>query len=229
MVRIGIAMLQGARHEHYEALKHASIEMNQEIEVVELRRSSEMDSSIDGLILPGGESTTMRIASQSESLLDGVFNWMDTHPERPVLGTCAGAILLSNPGQERARYIDAEISRNAWGRQRFSFEAAVNIELEFPEIINESKYEHSRDKFNHKPLPMSSVNPKVQSAEFHGIFIRAPRYIQESIKCQSIALLEKEIVGVKQGEKLALTFHPELTNDRRFHRWLIYRTIENNS
>ena len=72
MVRIGIAMLQGARHEHCEAIQNAAMEMNVEIEVVELRKRSQVDSSIHGLILPGGESTTMRIASQSESLLDGI-------------------------------------------------------------------------------------------------------------------------------------------------------------
>ena len=76
MVRIGIAMLQGARHEHCEAIQNAAMEMNVEIEVVELRKQSQVDSSIHGLILPGGESTTMRIASQSESLLDGIFDWI---------------------------------------------------------------------------------------------------------------------------------------------------------
>ena len=70
MMRIGVAMLQGARHEHKEAIEHASRQMNHDVEIVELRKSSELDSTIDGLILPGGESTTMRIASQSESLLD---------------------------------------------------------------------------------------------------------------------------------------------------------------
>ena len=73
MVRIGIAMLQGARHEHCEAIQHAALEMNVDIEIVELRKKSELDSTIQGLILPGGESTTMRIASQSESLLDGIL------------------------------------------------------------------------------------------------------------------------------------------------------------
>ncbi len=225
MVRIGIAMLQGARHEHCEAMQHAALEMNVTVEIVELRKRSQLDSSISGLILPGGESTTMRIASQSEELLDGIFDWMSKYPERPVLGTCAGAILLANPGKNLAPFIDLEISRNAWGRQRFSFEAPVIVDLETPEIIHEASYEIERDKYNHKPLPMSNQAAQAEVESFTGIFIRAPRFIDESIQCQRIATLEDEAVGVLQGNKLALTFHPELTKDRRFHRWLINKVI----
>ena len=85
------------------------------------------------MVLPGGESTTMRIASRYESLLAAVFDWMDAHPQRPVLGTCAGAILLASPGEGRSPYLAAGIARNAWGRQRDSFEAVVDVELDTPE------------------------------------------------------------------------------------------------
>lgn len=226
MMRVGIAMLQGARHEHYEAIKHASMEMQQEVEVVELRKAEQVDSSIDGLILPGGESTTMRIASQSESLLEALFDWMTQYPDRPVLGTCAGAILLAQPTQSRASFIEVDVTRNAWGRQRFSFEAGVEVTLETPNKSTTAKFELSRDKFNHKPLPMAKQGVKSTSGEFPGVFIRAPRFIQNSIKCQPIAHLSQEVVGVLQGEKLALTFHPELTSDRRFHRWLVGRIMD---
>ena len=225
MVRIGIAMLQGARHEHCEAIQHAAMEMNVEVEIIELRKESQVDSSIHGLILPGGESTTMRIASQSESLLDGIFDWISNHPERPVLGTCAGAILLADPSKNRTPFIDLEVSRNAWGRQRFSFEAPVNVNLSTPEITHDASFEIGRDKYNHKPLPMSNQAAKTSEKSFPGIFIRAPRFIEESIRCEKIASLEQETVGILQGSKLALTFHPELTNDRRFHRWLISQAI----
>mgnify|MGYP006212469333 CR=1 FL=1 len=225
MVRIGIAMLQGARHEHCEAIQNAAMEMNVEIEVIELRKQSEVDSSIHGLILPGGESTTMRIASQSESLLDGIYDWIASHPDRPVLGTCAGAILLANPGKNRSSFIDLEVSRNAWGRQRFSFEAPVSVVLETPEITHDAHYEIARDKYNHKPLPMSNQAANSSEDFFTGVFIRAPKFIEDSIRCQKIANLNGETVGVIQGSKLALTFHPELTNDRRFHRWLIGQAI----
>lgn len=221
MLRIGLAMLQGARHEHVEALLHASNEVGVEIEIVELRKSSEIDSDISALILPGGESTAMRKASQSESLLDGIFSWMDNHPERPVLGTCAGAILLSNPGNNKSPYISVDISRNAWGRQRQSFEAPVNVSLKTPEYSSTGELQLQRDKFNHKPLNISHEAASTNLEFYPGVFIRAPRFITESIKCKTIATLEDEIVGVLDGNKLALTFHPELTLDRRFHRWLI--------
>lgn len=223
MMRIGVAMLQGARHEHKEAIEHASRQMNHDVEIVELRKSSELDSTIDGLILPGGESTTMRIASQSESLLEGIFDWMESNPSRPVLGTCAGAILLANPKNNRQKFIDVEVSRNAWGRQRFSFEAQLKIDLEVPTSQHASSYEPSRDSFNHKPLKIEQGAPDEQTSQFTGIFIRAPRFVQETINCEPVAYLENEIVGVLQDNKLALTFHPELTKDRRFHRWLIAR------
>ena len=225
MMRVGIAMIQGARHEHYQAIKHASIEMQQEVEVIELRKAEQVDSSIDGLILPGGESTTMRIASLSESLFEGLFDWMTQYPNRPVLGTCAGAILLAQPTKGRERFIDVDIDRNAWGRQKFSFEADLEITLETPERSANTEFELTRDKFNHKPLPMDNPVVRSKSEQFPGVFIRAPRFVQDSVKCHPVAHLAHEIVGVLQGERLALTFHPELTGDRRFHRWLISRIM----
>ena len=228
MMRIGVAMLQGARHEHCEAIQHAAHEMNTEVKIVQLRKASDIDDSIQALVLPGGESTTMRIASQSESLLDGIFTWMTNFPERPVLGTCAGAILLANPEGNLAPFIDVEVARNAWGRQKFSFEAPLDITLNTPDKISNAEFELARDKFNHKPLPMATQAAKRQRNTFPGVFIRAPRFTQGSIKCQKIAMLDDETVGVLDGSKLALTFHPELTNDRRFHRWLIAQIIHDN-
>ncbi len=221
MVRIGLAMLQGARHEHAEALRAASSQLHLGIEIVELRRALEVDEHLDCLILPGGESTAMRKASQSESLLSALYSWMEQHPQRPVLGTCAGAILLANPGEPQAPFLRAEISRNAWGRQRDSFEAEVEISLDTPSGGRISPKVATRDRFNHKPLPVSDTSPLHNNSAFHGVFIRAPRFEQSSIECTPVAMLGEEIVGVLDGSRLALTFHPELTGDYRFHRWLI--------
>lgn len=227
MLRIGLAMLQGARHEHIESLMHASMEVGIEIEIIELRKAIQIDSDISALILPGGESTTMRKASQSESLLDGLFDWMDAHPTRPVLGTCAGAILLSNPGNERQPYVSAQISRNAWGRQRQSFEALLEVQLETPESNSTDDFELQRDNFNHKPLKISHEAASSSQNFYPGVFIRAPRFLADSVKCTTVVTFEEEIVGILDGAKLALTFHPELTLDRRFHRWLIVNAKNN--
>ena len=221
MVRIGLAMLQGARHEHIEALHGAAMELGRSVEVVELRRGDQVDGSLDGLVLPGGESTAMRKASESEALLPALYAWMDEHQTRPVLGTCAGAILLASPDGDRTPYIAASIARNAWGRQRQSFEAEVDVSLHVPDAQNEGRHSAEVDRFNHRPLPVNQSVPSLDSSAYPGVFIRAPRFETSGLQCETIARLDEEAVGVLDGKRLALTFHPELTTDRRFHRWLL--------
>jgi 5'-phosphate synthase pdxT subunit len=146
---------------------------------------------------------------------------MEQHPHRPVLGTCAGAILLANPGELQTPFLRAGISRNAWGRQRDSFEAEVEISLKTPSGESISPQAIKRDKFNHQPLPVGDGASLENTTSFPGVFIRAPRFDQSSIECTPVASLGEEIVGVLDGHRLALTFHPELTGDYRFHRWLL--------
>ncbi len=221
MVRIGLAMLQGARHEHIEALHGAAVELGVDVEVVELRRGDQVDSSLDGLVLPGGESTTMRKASESEALLPALFAWMNSNQDRPVLGTCAGAILLAAPGLEHSPFIQAPISRNAWGRQRQSFEANVDVLMEMPSANTIGQHVGQADEFNHRPLPVAPTAALTVSDGYHGVFIRAPRFETSEVECATVAMLGDEAVGVLDGKRMALTFHPELTLDRRFHRWLL--------
>mgnify|MGYP001164023943 FL=1 len=221
MLRVGLAMLQGARHEHAEALRGAAAELDVDIHIVECRRAEHVDETLDALVLPGGESTTMRIASRYESLLVALFAWMDAHPERPVLGTCAGAILLAAPGLDNKPYIDAGISRNAWGRQRDSFEAVVEVELAAPSAEFRKTAPAPRDRFAHQPLEVASQGASAVEDGFPGVFIRAPRFEQDAVGCQTVARLGDEIVCVLDGRRLGVTFHPELTMDRRFHRWLL--------
>lgn len=220
MMRVGLAMLQGARHEHEEAILSIARDLNHDVEVIQLRKGEDVDSTIQGLILPGGESTTMRIASRSEGLLDAIYNWMNEHPNRPVLGTCAGAILLAMPSNDRTPYINVNISRNAWGRQRQSFEADIEVEMERLETSGVS-IQRTPDAFGHTPLVVGDVDGQEGEDAFPGIFIRAPRFESDGLECEVIARLGDEIVGVRDGSKCAVTFHPELTNDRRFHAWLL--------
>tara|TARA_Y100000768_G_scaffold376445_1_gene348523 strand:+ start:1054 stop:1749 length:696 start_codon:yes stop_codon:yes gene_type:complete len=226
MVRVGVAMLQGARHEHSEALYAASRQLGIQIEIVELRMGKQVGSELDCLVLPGGESTAMRKASQSESLLPALFSWMKEHPSRPVLGTCAGAILLAQPEFSFAPFVDCKISRNAWGRQRDSFEAMLDVELETPSGSQIEIQNLNRNEFNHQPLPVGTALESLSSKRFHGVFIRAPRFEQSTIQCDEVVKLSHETVGVLDGNRLALTFHPELTGDYRFHRWLLKHAID---
>ena len=193
VLRIGIAMLQGAREEHASAIDSAAKEMALDVDIVELRKSHDI-ANLDALVLPGGESTTMRLASKYEGLLEGIFQWLESNPQSPVMGTCAGAILLCQPGEGREPFLKAEISRNSFGRQVDSFQAGLNVELDG------------------------------ESSEYPGVFIRAPRF--ESNDEQAVAYLNDEVVGLTKGNKMALTFHPELTEDLRFHRWLLKRAKE---
>jgi len=184
VLRIGIAMLQGARSEHAQAL----LRVDSEIEIVELRKPRDLLQGIDALVLPGGESTSMRLASASKGLLESLFDWMSKNEDKPVLGTCAGAILLCQPEFEFQPFVDAMISRNSFGRQSDSFQAKLKVQV-------------------------------MEECEFPGVFIRAPRFIENG--CHAVAWLGDEVVGILDGNRMALTFHPELTDDLLFHRWLI--------
>ena len=185
MVVIGIAMLQGARHAHIEAIQRAAHELSMEIEITELRTIEDLQQQeIDALMLPGGESTVMRLRGNDETsrLLPALFTWMRENESRPVLATCAGAILLADPQDGGEPLIEAEINRNAYGGQADSFESSLDC-------------------------------------GFPGIFIRAPRFgeVGDEIECT----LSGEVVGVRRGNRIALTFHPELGEDSRYHRMLL--------
>jgi 5'-phosphate synthase pdxT subunit len=185
MVVIGIAMLQGARHAHIGAIQRAADELMMDIEIIELRTAEDLQKqSIDALMLPGGESTVMRLRGNDATsrLLPELFSWMRENESRPVLATCAGAILLADPQDGGEPLVDAEIDRNAYGGQADSFESALDC-------------------------------------GFPGIFIRAPRFgdVRDPIECT----LNGEVVGIRKGNRIALTFHPELSEDSRYHRMLL--------
>jgi 5'-phosphate synthase pdxT subunit len=216
MLRIGLAMLQGARYEHVEALRGAAKELGVSLEIVDLRRSDQV-SCLDGVILPGGESTAMKLASRSEMLYRALWSEME-QTDLPVLATCAGAILLCENN-----LLSASIERNSYGRQLDSFQAPLQVDMEISELDSLEATEHSRDEYGHKPL-MVWHEAEPESEDFPGVFIRAPRF--SSFECKAVVFLKEEVVGVLEQNRLALTFHPELTRDHRFHRWLLQRAGE---
>jgi pyridoxal 5'-phosphate synthase pdxT subunit len=184
-MRIGILALQGAVAEHKKALTSL------DVEAVEVRLPRELEN-VDALVIPGGESTTI-------SKLLAIYELSGPLKKRieqgfPVLGTCAGMILLArdivDSDIEGLGVMDISVRRNAYGRQIDSFEN----ELEIPVL--------GRDLFP-------------------GVFIRAP--IVESVKrgVQVLSKVDGSPVAVKQGKMLACTFHPELTEDLRFHRYFL--------
>jgi pyridoxal 5'-phosphate synthase pdxT subunit len=186
-VKIGVLAMQGAFVEHEKVLKSLGIE------VIEVRKPEDLDD-LDGLIIPGGESTTIGKMLDRYGLLQPIREKGEAG--FPLFGTCAGMILLSKnieegmTGQPVLGLLDVVTSRNAFGRQLESFEA----DIEIPELGN-------------KP--------------FHGIFIRAPLIRKVSEKVKVLGKLKEGIVAVREGNILAAAFHPELTEDARFHEYFI--------
>ncbi|MDX3375477.1 pyridoxal 5'-phosphate synthase glutaminase subunit PdxT [Streptomyces sp. ME02-6991-2A] len=180
---IGVLALQGDVREHLIALASADAQARP------VRRPEEL-AEVDGLVIPGGESTTM-------SKLAVLFGMMEPLRERvragmPVYGTCAGMILLAEKildprsGQETVGGIDMIVRRNAFGRQNESFEAAVEVD-------------------------------GIDGGPVEGVFIRAPWVESVGAGAEVIAEHGGHIVAVRQRNVLATSFHPELTGDHRVH------------
>lgn len=189
MVKIGILALQGDFAEHEAMLNKLGVE------VVQVRLPEQLDD-LDGLIIPGGESTTVGKLAMDFKLMEPLRQF---GKRNPVWGTCAGAILLSRDvhrPQPLLDLMDITVERNAFGRQVESFE----VDLDVPAL--------------------EEIEP--QGGPFHAIFIRAP--LIQSVQGDARALAEVEdgrIVAAQQGHLLATSFHPELTQDDRFHRYFI--------
>jgi 5'-phosphate synthase pdxT subunit len=184
--RVGILALQGDFERHQKAVESAG-------GVVFLVRRAEELNGLDGLILPGGESTTMLKLLQDEKLFEPVREFCR---QRPAFGTCAGAILLakevSNPPQASLGLMDLAIERNAYGRQIDSHILAVHPEPEFTQRTGEGDLEC--------------------------VFIRAPIIRRVGADVRVLATADGAPVLVEQGPHLAATFHPELTRDLRVHQ-----------
>ncbi len=193
MVRIGVLALQGDFREHIQVLQALGVDAQ------EMKLPSDLDG-VDGLIIPGGESTTI-------GRLMGLFNLDDRVKEmvaggRPLWGTCAGMIVIArhiigvNEGhnQNPLNLIDIDVRRNAFGRQIDSFETALSI-----------------DGLGKKPFP--------------AVFIRAPWIERVGEEVKVIAKLpDGTPVAARQEKVLVTSFHPELTQDNRFHAYFVNLT-----
>lgn len=188
-MRIGILALQGAFIEHEKMLKNLGVETQQV-------RLSQHLNGLDGLIIPGGESTTITKLAIDFGLFDDLKAFASEHP---VWGTCAGAILLAKDDQSnphRLDVMDIQIIRNAFGRQVDSFQADLLV----PSLAH-----------------LNGSNPT-----FPAVFIRAPIISAVGKKVEILAQIGfDKIVAARQGHLLATVFHPELTNDDRFHRYFL--------
>lgn len=188
-MKIGVLALQGDFAEHITMLKKIGVE------TAEVRLPKHLDG-LDGLIMPGGESTTIGKMAVAYDLIKPLQEFGKSHA---IWGTCAGAIFLSKDigrDQPLLGLMDIKVQRNAFGRQVDSFET----DLEIDELFKATGTEHP----------------------YHAVFIRAPIIESVSGKAKILSKLEDgRIIAAQEGHLLATSFHPELTEDTRFHEYFI--------
>jgi len=189
MKRVGVLSLQGDFEAHGKALERAGAEPVYVREPEQLR-------DLDGLIIPGGESTTMLKLLHYEGLMDALAEF---GRRKPVFGTCAGAILMANqvssPAQESLGLTDMAVERNAYGRQVDSRVVELDPDRAFQERTAPGKLE--------------------------AVFIRAPIIRRVGENAKVLARYNGDPVLVEEGQYLVATFHPELTQDSRVHRYFL--------
>jgi pyridoxal 5'-phosphate synthase pdxT subunit len=172
---IGVLALQGDFQAHSRMLRGLGADVR------EVRTPADLEG-LDGLVIPGGESTTMTLGIEREGLAEPLRELAASGT--PVLGTCAGMIMLD---RDHLDLLDVSVRRNAFGRQLASFEAELD--------------------WDDGPL--------------HAVFIRAPWVEELGGGVEVLAKVDGHPVAVRQGNILAVSFHPELTDERRLHRWLL--------
>lgn len=193
-LRIGVIAIQGNASEHVEALERAVSEREEHAEIINIKHKG-LVPTCDALVLPGGESTTLGRLLVREGIADEIRAMHAAG--MPVMGTCAGLILLAKEGDEQVRkthqhllgLMDTQVNRNAFGRQRESFETELDLDfLETP---------------------------------YNAVFIRAPAITGVGKDVKVLGTISNMIVAAEQGNMLALAFHPELTLDTRVHQYFL--------
>ena len=197
-VVVGVVAVQGAVTEHLEAFERAFHDSGRKGTAIPVRRPKDLEA-VQALAIPGGESTTISKLLIRSGLFDRIVD--RARQGMPVLGTCAGLVLLAKEGDKEVErtntrllgLMDMAVDRNAFGRQRESFEADIPVGLPGPEWK--------------RPYP--------------AVFIRSPAITRVWGRCKALARVEDVIVLAEQGNLLAAAFHPELTADTRLHRRLV--------
>jgi 5'-phosphate synthase pdxT subunit len=193
-MKLGVIAIQGDVSEHVEALENALRQRGENGEVVTIKHKG-IVPECDALVLPGGESTTLGKLLMREGIADEIRDM--NAAGKPIMGTCAGLILLATAGDEQVAkthqhllgLMDTKVNRNAFGRQRDSFE--IGLELPFLDT------------------------------QYNAVFIRAPGIVEAGEDVKVLAKIDDMIVAAEQGNVLALAFHPELTEDLRVHQYFL--------
>ncbi len=190
---IGVIGIQGAISEHIGSMKSALKEANTSGNVFVVKNEEEIND-LDALLLPGGESTTISRELYRSGLYNAILKRIK-EKNLPIMGTCAGCVLLASEISydtndiKPLKAMEMQVVRNAFGRQKESFEKEINIE-----------------GFD---------------ASYNAVFIRAPIIKKIWGNCKALAKIKKKIVMARQENILALSFHPELTSDLRVHKYFL--------
>lgn len=204
ILKVGILSIQGDIEENSNAIKESFEELEIEGTIIYMKDLCDLDE-IDGLIIPGGESTVIGMLLFLQGVQTDLLR-KKIHDGLPILGTCAGLIMLSiraydktigETRQELLKVLDVTIERNAFGRQHESFESELDI-------------------------------PYLGERRFNGVFIRGPAITEIGNNVEIIAEYNNKIVAVRQNNILGTSFHPELANDNRFHTNLTKLMVEYN-
>jgi 5'-phosphate synthase pdxT subunit len=193
-IRVGVLAVQGAVSEHLDAIRRAAAKRGWDVEAIPVRTPADL-ASVHGLVLPGGESTTISRLLRSGRLQDSLVERAGKG-DLALFGTCAGLILLSTAATSQVEdkdvellgLLDTEVDRNAFGRQKDSFESSLEVE---------------------------------GVGRMPAVFIRAPVLTKAWAPTEVLARTERGIVAVRKGRILGTAFHPELTDDTRLHEWFI--------
>ncbi len=195
-LNIGVLAIQGDVQENLLSTKKALDDLNVEGQVIDVKTAQDVEN-LDGLIIPGGESTTIGQLSLVNSSLKVMKDKIDRG--MPVLGICAGMILLSKTADDRVvgktnqpllDILDVKLERNSFGRQRESFEADVSMD-------------------------------SIGIPKFRGVFIRAPSVSDSGSDVEVLSKFNEKTIAVKKGNIIATSFHPELTQDVSLHKYFV--------
>ncbi|HID42470.1 MAG TPA: pyridoxal 5'-phosphate synthase glutaminase subunit PdxT [Archaeoglobaceae archaeon] len=192
-MRVSVIGFQGDVEEHVNVLRRAVEKLGINCTILAARKPSEVSRS-DAVVIPGGESTTIGRLIFNDKVSDEILKLYENG--NPVMGTCAGLILISKYGDEQVEktrtrllgLIDARVKRNAFGRQKESFQTNLNIK---------------------------------GIGEYNAVFIRAPAIVEVGNGVDVMARIDDYIVAARQKNVLGLAFHPELTDDTRIHEYFL--------
>jgi len=196
-VSIGVLGIQGAISEHVQTMEYVLKEANISGEVFIVKHKKEIDD-IDALILPGGESTTISKIIQKNGIHDTIFKRIQEN-SLPIMGTCAGCVLLGKEIIDKSEEVKAL--------------SAMDMEVE------RNAFGRQTESFER------NIDIKGFSNPYTAVFIRAPVITKIWGNCEILCEIEKKIVMARQGNYLALSFHPELTSDLRIHKYFLNMVI----